>query len=96
MVEREVMTIQQGGQRWSDALAVTPAAGPGEANPLAVYLASLRPGPVAQPVQPLGVEPGEPLPHGLRVTAELGDDGARASAVPAAGDHPPSLTTIEE
>ena len=43
MAEQDALTIQQGGQSWSDVLTVVPAAGPGEANPLAVYLASLRP-----------------------------------------------------
>jgi hypothetical protein len=44
--------------------------------------------PVAEPVDALGVEPVQPLPHRLRVAAQLGGDLGGAQAVPAVGDHP--------
>ncbi len=44
--------------------------------------------PVAEPVDALGVEPVQPLPHGLRVAAQLVGDLGGAQAVPAVGDHP--------
>src|SRR6478752_6019853 len=50
------------------------------------WLAS-RSGPVAEPGQALGVEPVDPLAHGLHVTAQLGRDGAGAQALPAERDH---------
>ena len=61
-------------------------------NPAAIMLAeaprSAGSWPVAEPVDALGVEPVQPLPHRLRVAAQpLGDLGG-AQAVPAVGDHP--------
>jgi hypothetical protein len=44
--------------------------------------------PVAEPVDALGVEPVQPLPHRLWVAAQLLGDLGGALAVPAGGDHP--------
>ena len=45
-------------------------------------------GAVAEPVQPLGVEPRQPLAHGLRMAPQLGRDGTGPQTIPTA-DHPP-------
>src|ERR671911_1045818 len=44
--------------------------------------------PVAEPIDALGVEPVQPLPHRLRVAAQLLGDLGGAQTIPAVGDHP--------
>jgi hypothetical protein len=87
-----------GGRQQPLAALVQPAgrrrAGQGD-DPAAVGLGQ-APGsagswPVAQPAQPVdtfGVEAVQPLPHRLRVAAQLVGDLGGAQAVPAVGDHP--------
>ena len=50
--------------------------------------------PVAEPVDALGVEPVQPLPHRLRVATQLGGDLGGARPVPAVGDHAGALDPV--
>ena len=47
-----------------------------------------RAGPIAEPVEPLGVEAEQPLAHRLRMAAQLVGDGGGPEPVPTAHDHP--------
>ena len=44
-------------------------------------------GPVAEPVEPLGGEAGQPLAHRLRTTAQCFGDGRHPQSVPGQDDH---------